>query len=82
MCSLLLCACEDDITIDIIREEPRLVLHAYFEKQKPMTVDLERSIPLTIQVNDDRSSYQIADAEVKVYENKKMLATMVRDNIE
>lgn len=76
MCSLLLCACEDDITIDIIREEPRVVLHAYFEKEKPMTVDLVRSIPVTTQVNDDRSSYHIADAEVKVYENEKLLGTM------
>lgn len=76
LCSSILLSCEDDISIAIIREEPKVVLHAYFEKEKPMTVDLVRSIPVPAQVDYDRARYHIADAEVNVFENDALLGTM------
>ena len=79
LCSFMLFSCEDDISIDIIREEPKVVLHAYFEKEKPMTVDLVRSIPIPSRVDYDRALYSIAYAEVKVFENDALLGTMTHE---
>ena len=76
LCSLLLLSCEDDITIDIIREEPKVVLHAYFEREKPMSVELVKSVPIPLPVNYDRASYHITDAAANVYENDALLGTM------
>ncbi|WP_373493767.1 DUF4249 domain-containing protein, partial [Aquiflexum sp.] len=77
--TFMLFSCEDDISIDIIREEPKVVLHAYFEKEKPMTVDLTRSIPIPSRVDYDRALYSIAYAEVKVFENDALLGTMTHE---
>jgi hypothetical protein len=75
----MLLSCEDDISIDIIREEPKVVLHAFFEKDKPMTIDLLRSIPIPNQVDYDRTYYQIANAEVNVFDNDALLGTMTHE---
>lgn len=73
----LLFSCEENIDIDIIREEPKIVLHSYFENDKVMTVDLVRSIPIPNPVDYDRSLYHIPDAEVTVFQNEVPLGTMI-----
>ncbi|WP_209331349.1 DUF4249 family protein [Lunatimonas salinarum] len=79
LCGFLLLSCEDDISIDIIREQPKIVLHAYFEKEKPMTLDLLRSIPIPNQVNYNRSFYHIDNAEVNVFVDDVLLGTMTHE---
>jgi hypothetical protein len=75
-CVLFLFACEENIEIDIIREDPKIVLHSYFENEKIMTVDLVRSIPIPNPVDYDRTPYHINDAKVNVFENEVLLGAM------
>ena len=76
--SLCLGSCEKYVTdFDFEKKEARLVINALLNPDSIVTVHISTSKTL----NPPRPSYYLTEAEVMVYENGKLLGTMLHDSM-